>query len=283
LEKAWTSDTKAVVAVDYAGQSADLPEISRIARQRGGIVIEDACHAIGGRFYHDQRVWSIGGHPWADVSTFSFHPVKSLTTGEGGALATNDGLVAERARMLRSHGIVRDPSVFIGPVEGREEVGSWYYEMHELGFNYRITDFQCALGLSQLARLNSFIDRRREIVGAYNKAFSHLDFVQIPQLRVPQDRPHISWHLYTLRIDFRRLGISRVKLMRRLLDQGVGSQVLYIPVHLHPYYRRRYGYGDGKCPEAEAYYAEALSLPLFPTLTDADVARVIRVFKDAIR
>lgn len=272
LEKNWRPDTRAVVAVDFAGQAANLPEIARVARARGAIVIEDACHAVGGSFHSGGRRWNIGANPWADLAVFSFHPVKTLTTGEGGMLVTDRDDWAEQARRLRSHGIERVADNF---TEFTTESGPWLYEMQELGFNYRLTDLQCALGLSQLDRLDAVLARRREIVAAYNAAFAGLDWLQTPGLRATADAATTSWHLYTVQVDFGALGRSRAQVMVALREAGVGTQVHYIPVHLQPWYRRTYGYGPGKCPTAEAYYQRALSLPLFPAMTDADVAHVI--------
>lgn len=275
LEKNWRNDTRAVVAVDYAGQICDLPAIARVARERGAIVIEDACHAVGGVFHtpsEPHRTWKIGSHPWADMTVFSFHPVKTMTTGEGGMLVTDRDDWAEQARRLRSHGIVRDSTKF---TEFVEESGSWLYEMQDLGYNYRLTDLQCALGLSQLDRLEGFLSRRREIVAAYNAAFYGLDWLVTPGLRCAADAATTSWHLYTVQIDFAALGRSRAEAMRELREAGVGSQVLYIPVHLQPWYRKTFGYGPGKCPNAERFYDRALSLPLYPGMTDADVELAI--------
>lgn len=274
LQRNWRDDTRAVVAVDFAGQTANLPEIARIARARGAIVIEDACHAVGGRFHAEGRTWNVGGNPWADLAVFSFHPVKTLTTAEGGMLVTDRADWAERARRLRSHGIERDPARFESL-----EAAPWAYEMQELGFNYRLTDLQCALGVSQLERLDAVLARRREIVAAYNDAFAGLGWLKTPRLREPADAATTSWHLYVVQMDFAALGRSRTAVMHTLRAAGIGTQLHYIPVHLQPWYRRIYGYGPGKCPVAEAYYERALSLPLFPAMTDADVAHVIRVIQ----
>ena len=207
LESNWRADTKAVVAVHYAGQTADMPAIARIARDRGAIVIEDACHGVGGSFIHNDKSWKIGGHPWADMATFSFHPVKTITAGEGGMLVTDNDEYARQARLLRTHGMTRENESFSGlGVPDLEEKGPWYYEMQELGYNYRITDFQCALGLSQLQRLDQFIERRREIVAAYNEAFANCEFLTTPRLRNEYDRDCSSWHLYTLLVDFESIG-----------------------------------------------------------------------------
>ncbi len=283
LEAKWSNDTKAVVAVDYAGQTADMPTIAQVARDRGAIVIEDACHAIGGMFEHKGKQWKVGGHPWADMTTFSFHPVKTMTTGEGGMIVTDNDEYARRARLLRTHGMVRDEDAWTGLGDNDfAEVGPWYYEMHDLGYNYRITDFQCALGSSQLAKLDSFIHRRREIVKRYNAAFADLSLVTVPSLRNPADRDISSWHLYSLQINFDGLGITRSQLMKRLLVRGVGTQVLYIPVHLQPWYRAQYGYAIGKCPIAEQFYLNTLSLPLYPSMADDDVELVVDVVIETI-
>lgn len=285
LEAMWTDDIRAVVAVDYAGQSADMPRIARIARSRGAVVIEDASHGTGGAFKHEGRIWKIGNHPWADMTVFSFHPVKTLTTGEGGMLVTDNDEWARRARLLRAHGVERDPSRFkgFGTQDGPlAEGGPWVYEMHGLGYNYRITDIQCALGRSQLAKLDRFVAKRREIVAHYNQAFDGIPWLKTPGLRNPEDRDLISWHLYTVEIDFGAIGIPREAFMGRLREQGVGSQVLYIPVHLQPWYRQTYGYGPGKCPVAENYYAGALSLPLHPSLSSEDVDRVVTAVSEAV-
>jgi len=305
LEQDWKSDTKAVVAVDYAGQPCNMPEISRIAHSRGAYVIEDACHGTGGGFEAEGRKWKLGGHPWADITTFSFHPVKTLTTGEGGILLTENDEWAAKARLLRTHGITRNHDEFTGlddqlpQVSGLwsllSEFGPWYYEMQELGYNYRITDLQCALGRSQLKRLPEFITRRQQIVAHYNEALANLDWLKTPALDFasPATRHQtpatgsdfsyqlsdLSLHLYTLQIDFPRLGKTRTEVMQELREQGVGTQVLYIPVYLQPWYRRTYGYASGKCSNAEHFYARALSLPLFPSMTDADVEKVVASVK----
>jgi perosamine synthetase len=281
LADGWRDDTRAVVAVDYAGQACDLPAIAEVARARGAVVINDACHAIGGSFHagdDPRKTWSLGGNPWADLTTFSFHPVKTMTTGEGGMLVTDRDDWAALARTLRSHGIVRDPALMTEPAADNPllaERGSWFYEMQELGWNYRLTDLQCALGISQLSRLDAMIARRREIVAAYNAAFADLPWFTRPALRRAADAATTSWHLYTARLDFPALGRTRTEVMAELRAAGVGSQVLYIPVYLQPWYRRTYGYAPGKCPQAEAFYAAALSLPLYPAMSDADVACVV--------
>jgi UDP-4-amino-4,6-dideoxy-N-acetyl-beta-L-altrosamine transaminase len=277
LERGWNPDTKAVVAVDYAGQPCDMPSIYDIAHERGALVVEDACHAVGGGFERGGRVWNLGGHPWADMTVFSFHPVKTMTTGEGGMLVTEDETWASRARRLRAHGVERGNFLGLGAEEDPAfaERGPWYHEMQELGYNYRITDLQCALGISQLSRLGAFIERRRQIVAIYNRALTGVPWIVPPGLRAPDSGEHISWHLYTLQIDFAALGRTRTAIMSELREKGVNTQVLYIPVHLQPWYRSHYGYRRGKCPVAETLYTRSLSLPLYPAMTDLDIDRVV--------
>jgi perosamine synthetase len=296
LEKNWKPDTKAVVAVDYAGCPCNMPEIARVARERGAFVIEDACHGVGGGFSAEGKRWKLGGHPWADITTFSFHPVKTITTGEGGILVTDNDEWAARARLLRSHGVTRNPADFVGLVDKTthalghksqlSEFGPWYYEMQDLGYNYRLTDIQCALGRSQLKRLPEFIARRQEIAARYNEAFSQIDWLRVPSLAATRTQPatgskfsfqlsDLSLHLYTVQIDLALLGKTRTQVIEELQSKGIGSQVLYIPVYLQPWYRRTYCYTPGKCPNAEEFYARALSLPLYPSLSDQDVTKVI--------
>jgi perosamine synthetase len=289
LEVNWTEDTRAVVAVDYAGQSCELKRIYELAHARNTVVIEDASHAVGGGFHESGQHWKTGGHPWADMTTFSFHPVKTMTTGEGGMITTENDELASKARLIRNHGMVRDAALFIGLASSEQsngnhlhERGPWYYEMHELGFNYRITDFQCALGLSQLQKLDSFVVRRRQIVDHYNEAFSQIEAISTPELKLTKNHDATSWHLYTVQIDFLKLGKSRSEIMAKLRDFGIGTQVLYIPVYLQPWYRKSYGYQSGKCPHAESFYAKALSLPLFPAMSQADVDLVVQIVREVL-
>jgi perosamine synthetase len=300
LESDWQPDTKAVVAVDYAGAPCPMPQIARIARERGAFVIEDACHGVGGEFKAGGKSWKLGGHPWADITTFSFHPVKTMTTGEGGVLVTDGDEWAAQARLLRTHGVTRNTCDFVGLVDACPQVsdfqsplsehGPWYYEMQELGYNYRITDLQCALGRSQLARLPQFIQHRQEIATRYNEAFAGLDWLQVPYLATRHSSPatsdnfnfglsDLSLHLYTVKIDFVTIGKTRTQVMQELREKGVGSQVLYIPVYLQPWYRRTFGYTQGKCPKAEDFYARALSLPLYPSMDDNNIDTVIAAVK----
>lgn len=260
VESRITPRTKAVIAVDYAGQSCDYDALTELAGSRGLALADDACHAIGGS-YRGRPVGS-----FAAVNTFSFHPVKHMTTGEGGAVTTDDPQLARRMRIFRNHGITTDH-------RQRQAKGSWLYEMVDLGFNYRLTDIQCALGISQLPKLPGWICRRQAIAQRYDGAFAH-----IPSVRPLAVRPEVShaYHLYVIRLELERLRVDRAAVFSALRAEGIGVNVHYIPVHLHPYYRRTFGTAPGDCPVAEAAYERILSLPIFPTMTDEDSDDVIR-------
>lgn len=271
---------KVVVPVHFAGQSCDMRSIRALADRYGFGVLEDASHAIGSR-YLDRP---IGGCDHSDITVFSFHPVKIITTGEGGVALTNDLELAARMARLRAHGITRDPGLM-----SKQSEGVWYYEMTEIGFNYRITDMQCALGLSQLEKLPRFIRRRQEIVARYNDTFHDMPSVRPPELVSYEDEnfdfrhaQQVSWHLYVVQIDFEQVGKTRAEVMHLLREKNILTQVHYIPVHLQPYYRIKYGYAVGKCPVAESFYGKCLSLPLFPAMTDKDVDRVVQGVQSAI-
>ena len=254
-----TPRTKAIVAVDYAGQPCDYDALRALADAHGLALVADACHSLGGA----DRGRPVGS--LADLSCFSLHPVKHITTGEGGAITTGDELLARRLRSLRNHGITTDH-------RERAESGAWFYEMTELGFNYRLTDFQCALGQSQLRKIGGWIERRQELARRYDAGVAAL-----PGVRPLAMRPGVShaYHLYVVRT------AGRDAAFRALRDAGVGANVHYVPVHLHPFYRERFGTGPGLCPVAEAAYAEILSLPLFPQLADASVDRVVEALAAA--
>jgi len=272
-----TSMTRSIIPVHFAGLPCDMERIRKISDEHGLIVIEDACHALGSKWQESDGKWHLTGScSHSDMTVFSFHPVKHITTGEGGAITTNSEELYKKLMMLRSHGITRESDKFVNKklaFSAADVPNPWYYEMQELGFNLRITDIQCALGLSQLKKLDSFVSRRREIVSMYNKAFENISCLKIPvELKTHQS----SWHLYVVQIDFEKLGKSRCSIMNKLYKQGVGTQVHYIPVHLQPYYRSKLGYKEGDYPIAEAYYSRTLSLPLFPKMTDEEVEKVIR-------
>jgi len=256
VEAVTTERTKVIAAVDYAGQAADYDALQAVADRVGARTVADAAHSIGG---------SAGGRPvgdLADVTTMSFFPTKNLTTGEGGAVVCKDPAVGQRAHEFHFIGLVRDPARF----EIVDE-GPWHQEVHEFGVNYRLTDLGAALGLSQLSRLAAFKRRRAEITARYNEAFAGVDGLRTPVQRAGVDP---AWHLYPIRV----LGGRRREVFERMRAAGIGVQVNYIPVYWHPVFARQ-GYPRGLCPNAEAFYAEELSLPLYPDLTDNDVDRVI--------
>ena len=268
LAAAWKPDVKAVVAVDFAGFPCATRELADFVHERGALLVEDACHALGGSLGGHR----VGGLPWVDMTVFSFHPVKTLTTGEGGAVLTRRRDWAEACRRFRSHGMERAGGGTEGPGPA--------YLMERPGYNYRITDLQCALGASQLRRLDGFVERRRAIAGLYDRAFGSLAHVRTPPPEPEGTRA--AWHLYAVGIDFAALGMTRAEVAAALRAEGVGAQVHYYPVHLQPYYAKRYGYAPGKCPRAEAWHEQALSLPLFPGMSDADAERVARALPAAL-
>jgi len=260
VAEAMTPRTRAIITCDYAGQPSDLDALLDLARDRGAIVIEDACHSLGAT-YRGRLVGSI-----APLTVFSLHAVKHITTGEGGVATTSDASLAARLRMFRTHGI-RD---------GRtSDPSTWLYDMAELGFNYRITDFQCALGTSQLSRLTGWLERRRAIAAAYENAFG--DLVQIETPQVLPDREH-AWHLYVIRLRLEGLRADRERVFRALRAENIGVNVHYIPVPWHSYYARL-GFRRGGWPVAEGSYERMISLPMFPAMSDGDVQDVI----DAVR
>jgi perosamine synthetase len=252
------SRTKAIVTVDYGGQPSDLAELLDLARRHNLILIEDAAHAVGAN-YRDVRVGS-----WADLTTFSLHPVKQMTAGEGGVLTTAKPELAARARAFRNHGITTD-------ARQRANAGSWTYEMVELGYNYRLTDFQCALGRSQLKKLPGWLARRREIARRYTTAFESLPEITTPT--VLPDR-NSAWHLYTIRLNLPRLRVDRTRFFSALRAENIGANVHYIPVPWHPYYQAL-GYQKGQWPAAEQAYERLITLPLWAGMTDTDVEDVI--------
>jgi UDP-4-amino-4,6-dideoxy-N-acetyl-beta-L-altrosamine transaminase len=249
--------------VHLGGQLCDMPALAGVAREHGLTLIEDACHALG--------IADVGATKHSASACFSTHPVKAIATGEGGVVTTADKQRADGMRRLRSHGICHDPAQYQNRALAMEggEANPWYYEMTEVGWNYRIPDLLCALGISQLGKLGRFHSRRAEIAALYDSLLAPL----APALKpVPHAGPH-GWHLYAVLVDFSRLGTTRGHFMKRLRDAGIGSQVHYIPVHRQIYYVQRYG--ELTLPGADAYYARCLSLPIFPAMSDDDVRRVV--------
>lgn len=262
-----TPRTKAVVAVDFTGQAVELDEIRAICQEHHLTLIEDAAHSIGTR-YKGQPIGSL-----ADMTTFSFHPVKTVTAGEGGAVTTDDKALYDKLVLLHTHGITRDRSQMVHPTDD-----PWYNEQAGYGYNYRMTEIQAALLISQLDKLERFSKRRKEIVARYDAAFS-----QVPQLQVQREIPEsdTTRHLYILRLRSKMLRCTRREFFDALGAEGIHSQVHYMPVYWHSYYENL-GYEKGLCPEAERYYQEVMSLPLYYSLTDQDVDDVIRIVKKLI-
>lgn len=261
-----TSRTKAVIAVEYAGQPCDYTALRTLADQHHLFLISDSCHALGARY----KKKSIG--QLADATVFSFHPVKHITTGEGGAIVIDDPELALRMRRFRNHGIDVD-------LHRRSDAGTWFYEVAGPGFNYRLTDFQCALGLSQLKKVEQWIRRRQDIARRYDRAFQELDAI-LP-LRVKENLRH-AYHLYVVRVRCSGGVKNRAELFSALRDKGIGVSVHYIPLNLHPYYQRHLGVRQGQCPAAETAYENILSLPIFPAMSDADVDHVVETISDLI-
>lgn len=260
---------KVLVPVHFGGQPCEMERISTLATAYGCGVIEDASHAIGARY----RGKPTGCCEYSDITVFSFHPVKIMTTGEGGMLLTNRDDLYEKLMLLRTHGITRDAGKMT-----RAPEGYWYYEQTELGFNYRITDLQAALGFSQLARLDDFLDRRRQLVARYR------DLLQDLPVGVQEnaESTQSAFHLFPIRIDAERAGVDRATVFGRLRDRGIGVNVHYIPVHTQPYYAAR-GFRRGQFPQAELYYAQAISLPLYFGLSDDDQNRIVKALRESIK
>ncbi len=259
---------KVVIPVHLCGQPCDMRAIRTLGQRYGFRIIEDASHAIGGRYLGEP----VGNGRYSDITVFSFHPVKIVTTAEGGIALTNDEELATRLRRLRTHGITRDQSELT-----RESEGAWYYEQIDLGFNYRMTDLQGALGLSQMRRIDAFVSRRHEIASRYDEQLSPLPVV------TPWQHPdgYSGLHLYVIRLKLAEIRRSHRQVFDALRATGIGVNVHYIPVYRQPFYRRL-GFVAEQYPQAERYYAEALTLPMFPRLTDADVATVVSALADAL-
>jgi UDP-4-amino-4,6-dideoxy-N-acetyl-beta-L-altrosamine transaminase len=267
IKKQITSKTKAIIPVDFTGQPCDIDEINDIAQKNKCVVIEDAAHALGAEY----KGKKIGG--FTDLTVLSFHPVKHITTGEGGMVLTNNEEYYEKLQQFRTHGITKNPKKM------KKNEGPWYYEMQMLGYNYRLTDFQCALGISQFNKLDKFIKRRREIVNQYNKAFSDLE-----EIVTPYEKPDVksSYHLYIIQLKLEKLKVDRKQIFNALRTENIGVHVHYIPVHLHPFYQENFGYKKGDYPLAENYYERALTIPLFPKMNSDDINDVINAVKKVI-
>jgi UDP-4-amino-4,6-dideoxy-N-acetyl-beta-L-altrosamine transaminase len=265
----------AVFNVHLNGQCGALEEIAAIARATGAKIVDDACHALGTAYVADDgQASAIGSNRFCDLSVFSFHPVKTIAMGEGGAVTTNDPAIAQRLERARNHGMTRDAADFVNTRDAFDENGGqnpWYYELGQPEFNWRANDIQCALGVSQLGKLGRFVARRRALVARYDLELGPLAPILKPPARTRPSLP--AWHLYATRIDFDAAGISRAQFMRNLAADGIGTQVHYYPVYRQPYYAKRYQ--TQALPGADRYYRRALSLPLFASMTDGDVLRVV--------
>ncbi|MDC1450350.1 UDP-4-amino-4,6-dideoxy-N-acetyl-beta-L-altrosamine transaminase [Candidatus Thioglobus sp.] len=251
---------KAVIGVDYAGHPCDWKALRDIANRYDLQLVNDNCHALGASYFGDKCYAA----NYADVVTQSYHPVKHITTGEGGAILTNDSSIDEKVRSLRSHGMVRQ----VDNLKNTDR--PWYYEMHEVGYNYRITDFQCALGSNQLKRLDQFIDKRRRIAQKYDELFINSVFT------VPKSSSSIAhaYHLYPLQIDFNKLKLSKTDFFNKIKKVGISLQVHYIPVYLQPFYEKEFSFKAGYCRKAEIFYNQTFSIPIYPSLKDNEVEKV---------
>lgn len=260
IERKITPKTKAIIPVHFTGQPCDMDKIHEIAKRHDLIVIEDGAHALGAEF----KGKKIGG--LSDMTTFSFHPVKHITTGEGGAITTNSPELYKKLLLFRSHGITRDTDIMT------KNEGSWFYEQHCLGYNYRITDIQAALGISQLDKLQMFLERRRKVAGVYTDAFKEVDGIATPY---QSEFGNSAWHLYLIKLELNKFSAGRKQIFDELRSAGIGVNVHYIPVYYHPYYQQM-GYNKGLCPEAEALYETIITLPLYPSMSEEDLQYVIK-------
>lgn len=269
IKKKLTKKTRAIIPVHFAGHPCDLEEINNIAKRHGLLVIEDAAHALGATY----KGAKMGSCKYSDMTVFSFHPAKHITTGEGGVVLTNRKDLYKKLLIFRNHGITKDSSKFR---VRSSDLGPWFYEMQELGFNYRITDIQCALGLSQLKKLDRFVEKRKKIVRFYNERLAKLS-----EIDLPVERPYVnsSWHLYYIRLkDYR----NRKVVFEKLRAKGIGVQVHYIPVYRQPYYQGL-GYRNGLCPNAEDFYRCEISIPLYESISLSDAERVVNSVSRVLR
>lgn len=274
-----SSKIKAVVNVHLNGQCEDLEAIQQVAKKHNLFIVEDAAHAVGTVYVnHQGERYPIGANQYCDLTTFSFHPVKTIATGEGGAVTCKSPEMAKRLKTLRTHGMIRDNDGWENAEQGFDANGNanpWYYEMHEIGYNYRISDINCALGLSQLQKLDQFKAKRKDLVEHYDASFKGIPYLSTLTRHPFSDT---AWHLYVVKINFNEIGKSRAEVMNALKDKGIGTQVHYMPLYRHPYYQRLYG--SQKLSGAEAYYERCLSIPLYTGLTSEQQNHIIGKIKN---
>lgn len=272
VAKKITKKTKAIIPVHFAGTPVDMAQIQRLSKKHKCVVIEDACHALGAEYRHNGRWVKVGACRHSDMAVFSFHPVKSITTAEGGAIMTSRRDLYEKLRQLRTHGITKDARKLSSKAKTD---GDWYYELQSLGYNYRISDVQCALGLSQLKKLDRWVIKRRQLVSRYVRKLNDVSEVSFLTIKEQMRSAH---HLFVIRLKG-ATAKERMRVFDALRKKGIGVQVHYIPIHLQPLYRKDFGYKKGDFPFAEQYYQETISLPLYPAMTSTDVDHVVRTLK----
>ena len=255
-------NVKAIIGIDFAGHPCDWKAFREIADKYDLQLVNDNCHALGATYLNDKQY----AVKYADLIIQSYHPVKHITTGEGGAVLTSHSDIDEKVRRLRTHGITKNPDQL------EKNDGPWYYEMHEVGYNYRITDFQCALGSNQLKKLDTFVNKRHDIAKKYDEVFSNNDLLKIP---LSDKSVEHSYHLYPLQIDFDKLTLTKLECFEKMKELGVNLQVHYIPVHLQPYYQKNYGFNNGNFPVPERFYRNEVSLPIYPALSRKEVTFVV--------
>lgn len=275
---------KAIIPVHFAGQPCDLVEIYRLAKNHGASVIEDACHALGAKYPADGQWCHVGCNAHSDLAAFSFHPVKHVACGEGGAVTTASPVLAQKVRKLRSHGIERIDFQHLNLSQDRTgTLNPWYYELHELGYNYRLTDIQAALGASQLDQLQFSIAERQRIAQTYEQLINDTFADRSVTLLGNVSGSNHAYHLAVALIDFESFGVTRAEVMRKLAADEIGTQVHYIPIHYQPYYQRLFKGQTVQLPEAETYYQQALSIPMYPQLTELDCQRVVNALEAALK